>query len=222
MTFLSFSLASGLLVVLHEILDSNFKLCTFVINELIKGEIEKLSGQFLGLIMMSHWLGELWIRIQDILVILPLSLFHVENHVCLSHGVQVAGAAWCATTSIVAGVGDLVQRTGDDRTGRVLGDRVIERLDGVVCGLHLSSGDEGRVFLGWASKTRSTVCQWFDLKTTGMVFFGLTLKPVVTVSLGLASKPVVLGFSVLASKLVAPVWWFGPQNQAGSDLSVAP
>jgi hypothetical protein len=54
MTFLSFSLASGLLVVLHEILDSNFKLCTFVINELIKGEIEKLSGQFLGLIMMSH------------------------------------------------------------------------------------------------------------------------------------------------------------------------
>jgi hypothetical protein len=82
------------------------------------------------------------------LVILPLSLFHVENHVCLSHGVQVAGAAWCAAMSIVAGVGDLVQRTGDDRTGRVLGDRAIERLDGVVRGLHLSSGDEGRVFLG--------------------------------------------------------------------------
>jgi hypothetical protein len=38
-----------------------------------------------------------------------------------------------------------------------------------------------------------------------MVFFGLTLKPMVTVSLGLASKPVALGFSVLASKLVAPV-----------------
>jgi hypothetical protein len=54
MTFLSFSLASALLAVLHEILDSNFKLCTFVVNELIKGEIEKLSGQFLGLITMSH------------------------------------------------------------------------------------------------------------------------------------------------------------------------
>jgi hypothetical protein len=26
--------------------------------------------------------------------------------------------------------------TGDGRTGRVLGGRVIERLDGAVCGLH--------------------------------------------------------------------------------------
>jgi hypothetical protein len=44
----------GLLDVLHGILDSNLKLCTFVVNGLIKGEIEKLSGQFLGLIVMSH------------------------------------------------------------------------------------------------------------------------------------------------------------------------
>jgi hypothetical protein len=51
----------------------------------------------------------------------PLPLFHVENHVCLSHGVQVAGAAWRTVTRTVAGVGDLVQRTGDGRTGRVLG-----------------------------------------------------------------------------------------------------
>jgi hypothetical protein len=34
--------------VLHEILDLNFKLCAFVVNELIKGEIEKSSGQLLG------------------------------------------------------------------------------------------------------------------------------------------------------------------------------
>jgi hypothetical protein len=54
MTFLSFLLASYLLVVLHEVLNLRFKLCAFVVNELIKGEIEKLSGQFLGLIMMSH------------------------------------------------------------------------------------------------------------------------------------------------------------------------
>jgi hypothetical protein len=32
--------------------NSNFVL--FVVNELIKGEIEKPSGQFLGLIVMSH------------------------------------------------------------------------------------------------------------------------------------------------------------------------
>jgi hypothetical protein len=33
----------------------------FVINGLIKGEIEKLSGQFLGLSVMSHWLDDVWI-----------------------------------------------------------------------------------------------------------------------------------------------------------------
>jgi hypothetical protein len=54
MTFLSFSLAFDLLVVLHGVLDSNFKLCDFIVNGLVKGEIEKLSGQFLSLIVMSH------------------------------------------------------------------------------------------------------------------------------------------------------------------------
>jgi hypothetical protein len=49
MTFLSFSLAFGLLVVLHGVLDSNFKLCGFVVNGLIKGEIEKPSCPLLGL-----------------------------------------------------------------------------------------------------------------------------------------------------------------------------
>jgi hypothetical protein len=34
----------GLLDVLHGVLDSNFKLCAFVVNGLIKGEIEKPSG----------------------------------------------------------------------------------------------------------------------------------------------------------------------------------
>jgi hypothetical protein len=66
----------------------------------------------------------------------------------LSHGVQVAGAAWRASTRIVAGVGDLMQRTGDGRTGRVLGGRVIERSDGTVCGLHRAHGEEERGFLG--------------------------------------------------------------------------
>jgi hypothetical protein len=70
-----------------------------------------------------------------------LSLFHSENHVCLSRGVQVAGAAWRAATRTVAGVGDLVQRTGDGRTGRVLGGRTVERSGGAVCGLHLERGD---------------------------------------------------------------------------------
>jgi hypothetical protein len=44
----------GLLVVLHGVLDLNFKLCDFIVNGLIKGEIEKPSGQFVGLFVMSH------------------------------------------------------------------------------------------------------------------------------------------------------------------------
>jgi hypothetical protein len=41
----------------------------------------------------------------------------------------------------VAGVGDLVQNTGDGRTGWVLGGRAVERSGGAVCGLHLVCGD---------------------------------------------------------------------------------
>jgi hypothetical protein len=69
-------------------------------------------------------------------------------HICLSRGVQVTGAAWRAVTRIVAGVGDLVQRTGDDRTCRVLGGQTIERSSDAVCGLHRARGDEERGFLG--------------------------------------------------------------------------
>jgi hypothetical protein len=72
----------------------------------------------------------------------------LENHICFSHGVQVAGAAWCAATRIVAGVGDLVQRIGDGRTCQVLDDQVIERSSDTVCGLHRARGDEERGFLG--------------------------------------------------------------------------
>jgi hypothetical protein len=48
----------------------------------------------------------------------------------------------------VAGVGDLVQRTGDGRTCRVIGGRAIEGSGGAVCGLHRARGDEERGFLG--------------------------------------------------------------------------
>jgi hypothetical protein len=49
---------------------------------------------------------------------------------------------------IVAGVGDLVQRTGDDRTGQVFGGRVIERSGGTVCDLCCARGDEEHGFFG--------------------------------------------------------------------------
>jgi hypothetical protein len=74
--------------------------------------------------------------------------FRSENRVCLSRGVQVAGAVWRVATRTMVGVGDLVQRTGDGRTGRVLSDRAVERSAGTVCGLHLSHGDKEHEFLG--------------------------------------------------------------------------
>jgi hypothetical protein len=68
-------------------------------------------------------------------------LVHLDNRVCLSRGVQEAGAAWRAAMRTVAGVGDLVHRTGGSRTGRVLGGQAVERSGGVVYGLHLARGD---------------------------------------------------------------------------------
>jgi hypothetical protein len=47
----------------------------------------------------------------------------------------------------MVGVGDLVQRTRDGHTGRVLGGRTIERLGDVVCDLHRARGDEEHGFL---------------------------------------------------------------------------
>jgi hypothetical protein len=59
----------------------------------------------------------------------------------VSRGVQVAGAAWRAATGTVVGVGDLMQRTEDGRTGLIFGGRAVERSGGAVCGLHLARGE---------------------------------------------------------------------------------
>jgi hypothetical protein len=45
------------------------------------------------------------------------------------------------------------------------------------------------------------VCEWFGIKTTQTIFSGL------------ASKSVAAVVSILVSKLVARVSWFGPQNR---------
>jgi hypothetical protein len=60
----------------------------------------------------------------------------------------VAGAAWRAAIRTAARVGDLVQKTDDGRTGRVLGGRAVERSGGAMCGLHHACGDEECGFLG--------------------------------------------------------------------------
>jgi hypothetical protein len=63
MTFFSFSVAIGSSSCASCVLDSkllhvswirNLNYVLFVVKVLIKGEIEKPSGQYLGLIVMSH------------------------------------------------------------------------------------------------------------------------------------------------------------------------
>jgi hypothetical protein len=54
MTFFTFLLAFGLLVVLHVSWIRNSNLVLFVVNVIIKGEIEKPSGKYLGLIVLSN------------------------------------------------------------------------------------------------------------------------------------------------------------------------
>jgi hypothetical protein len=48
----------------------------------------------------------------------------------------------------VAGVGDIVQRSGNGHIGRVLSGRAVKRSGGAVCSLHLARGDEEREFFG--------------------------------------------------------------------------
>jgi hypothetical protein len=54
MTFLSFSLAFGLLAVLHGSWIQILNFVIFVVSVLIKVEIVKPSGQYLGLYVMSN------------------------------------------------------------------------------------------------------------------------------------------------------------------------
>jgi hypothetical protein len=107
----------------------------------------------------------------------------------------------------MAGVGDLVQRTGDGHTGWVLGGgrsrgRVVPC---AVCtmdmetrraGFMVNPQNQGRRFVsGLASKPVATVFSGLASKPAATVFSSLASKLVVTVSPGLASKPVV-GFLV--------------------------
>jgi hypothetical protein len=54
MTFLSFVVLFGSSSCASWGLGFKFQYYVFIVNRLIKGEIEKPSGQFLGLIVMSH------------------------------------------------------------------------------------------------------------------------------------------------------------------------
>jgi hypothetical protein len=85
---------------------------------------------------------------------------------------------------------------------------MIGRSGDVVCDPHRTcGGDEKRGFIGLVSKPVVTVCQWFVLKTTAVVF---------------CCGPQNQGrqFGDLGLKITATVSWFGLQNQVRGGLSV--
>jgi hypothetical protein len=124
------------------------------------GVSEKPNGQFLGLIVMSHWHVEVWIRIWDISVVLRNYLGWCEELRLL--------VSWCVGDRC-----DIVDSDDDhsrsrkpdaeDRwwltTDQILDDRTIGRSDDVLCGLHHAHEDEECGLLSKASKPRSIVCQ---------------------------------------------------------------
>jgi hypothetical protein len=127
---------------------------------------EKLSGQYIGLVVMSNWRASVWIQIRKVSVVLP----HYPVILC---GESCLLVSWC--------VGDRCDMVGrnEDRgwsrrpgvedwawlsTGRVLGGRTIGRSDDVVCSLHRAQGDDECRFFGWASKPRSTISPDLTLK----------------------------------------------------------
>jgi hypothetical protein len=83
-----------------------------------------------------------------VLFYFPFILFRLENRICLSRGVQVAGAVWRTVMMTMAEVGDLVRRTENGRIVQVLSGRMVERSGGAIYGLHRARVDEEREFLG--------------------------------------------------------------------------
>jgi hypothetical protein len=71
-----------------------------------------------------------------------------------SFGESCLLVSWCAcgrcgkACNDEDGVGDLVQSTGDDRTCRILGGRMIEKSGDVMCGLYRAHRDKECGFLG--------------------------------------------------------------------------
>jgi hypothetical protein len=121
-----------------------------------------------------------------------ITFVRMENHICLSRGVQVTGATCWTPTRIMAGVGDLVQKTKDGQAQ--VGYSVAGRLKGrvtscVVCTVHAETTstsflvepqNQGRV--SWFSlKTKVDDSSRFGLKTTRSGFSVWALKSIATV-----------------------------------------
>jgi hypothetical protein len=132
----------------------------FLINGPIKGEIEKPSGHYLGLICDESLTCQGWNSN-------PRHFNGSTTFTFVSCGESHLLVSWCVCGRCGM-VGNDKDRgrsrrpSAEDRgwssTGRVLSSQTIGRSGDPVCGLRCARGDEKRVFLGWGSKPRSMVC----------------------------------------------------------------
>jgi hypothetical protein len=97
--------------------------------------------------------------------------------------------AWCAAMRIMARVEDLVQRTGDGRTCRVLGGRAIERSGGAVCDLYRAHGDEKHEFFIEPQNQGGRFVSGLASNLLGRFVSSLASKPLRRFVSDLASKP---------------------------------
>jgi hypothetical protein len=124
--------------------------------------------------------------------------------------------SWCAGDSCDMACSDEdhgrsrrpgVDNRGWSNTGRLLGGRTIESLGDAVCGLHCEMRSES--FLVWPQNQGRRFVSDLASKQLGRIS---RFRP--------QNRQLRFGDSGL--KITVMVYWFGPQNQAGYGLSVAP
>jgi hypothetical protein len=150
---------------------------TYWVREYLRNQVVST----LILYVMSHWHGEVWIRISDISMVL---LYYL-----CSYGESYLLITLCAGDKCDMEDSDedhdKSRRPGaEDRgwssTDRIFSGRAIGRSGDAVCDLHHTCGDEEREFLGWASKPRSSLL--VEPQNHGRRFLGLDLKITASIS----------------------------------------
>jgi hypothetical protein len=170
MTFLRFSWLLSVLAVLYGVLDSKFKLCAFYCQLTHQGGDweTKWSVSWFDCDESLTWWG----------LNSNLGYFGSFTFIFVPCEESCLLVSWWAGGKYDLACSDedcgRSRRPGaEDRgwsgTGRVLDGRMIEWSGDAVCDLHRAQGDNELGFLGWASKLRLTVFQWFDLKTIRIV-----------------------------------------------------
>jgi hypothetical protein len=150
----------------------NLNFVPFIVNGLIKGEIEEPSGQYHGLICYESLIC--WGLNSNLE---HFSCFYLYLGSCGESRLLISLCVWdrCDMADNDDDLGRSRRHGADDwgwsSTHRVLGGRTIGRSGNIVWGLYREQGDEERMFLGWASKPRSTSFPIWALKPAAPVWW---------------------------------------------------